>query len=101
MGVRGSCRAPPRSDVAEISGCFDGSTKHQAFTPPGRLISVSIMSGAQHEALAAAELVSRAKAGDPKAFDDLVRRYRRRIFACALHLSGSKSEADDITQDVF
>jgi RNA polymerase sigma-70 factor (ECF subfamily) len=59
------------------------------------------MTGAQREAEAAAELVARAKAGDPRAFDDLVRRYRRRIFACALHISGSGSEADDITQDVF
>lgn len=59
------------------------------------------MTGAQREAEAAAELVARAKAGDPRAFDDLVRRYRRRIFACALHISGSDSEADDITQDVF
>jgi RNA polymerase sigma-70 factor (ECF subfamily) len=59
------------------------------------------MSGAEREAQAAAELVARAKAGDPRAFDDLVRRYRRRIYACALHISGSQSEADDITQDVF
>jgi RNA polymerase sigma-70 factor (ECF subfamily) len=28
-------------------------------------------------------------------------RYRKRIFALALHISGSASEADDITQDVF
>jgi RNA polymerase sigma-70 factor, ECF subfamily len=30
-----------------------------------------------------------------------VRRYRKRIFALALHLSGSESDADDIVQDVF
>jgi RNA polymerase sigma-70 factor (ECF subfamily) len=46
-------------------------------------------------------LVARAKAGDGRAFDELVRRYRRRIFALALHLCGSESEADDISQDVF
>lgn len=59
------------------------------------------MTHAQREALAAASLVARAKAGDGAAFDDLVRRYRKRIFALALHLSGSESDADDITQDVF
>jgi RNA polymerase sigma-70 factor (ECF subfamily) len=59
------------------------------------------MTPAQREAQAAAALVARAKAGDARAFDDLVRRYRRRIFACALHISGSGPEADDITQDVF
>lgn len=56
---------------------------------------------AQHEAATAALLVSRAKAGDAQAFDALVRRYRSRIFALALHLSGSETEADDIVQDVF
>ena len=56
---------------------------------------------AQREAATAALLVARAKAGEPLAFDALVRRYRKRIFALALHLSGSESDADDIVQDVF
>lgn len=56
---------------------------------------------AQREAATAALLVARAKAGEPRAFDALVRRYRKRIFALALHLSGSESDADDIVQDVF
>ena len=56
---------------------------------------------AQREAATAAMLVARAKAGEPQAFDALVRRYRKRIFALALHLSGSESDADDIVQDVF
>lgn len=59
------------------------------------------MTNAQREAATATLLVERAKGGDPAAFDALVRRYRRRIFALALHLSGSESDADDITQDVF
>lgn len=59
------------------------------------------MTPAQREAATAALLVARAKAGDPHAFDALVRRYRKRIFALALHLSGSESDADDIVQDVF
>jgi len=49
----------------------------------------------------ASALVEAAKGGDPHAFDALVRRYRSRIFALALHLTGSRSEADDITQDAF
>jgi len=59
------------------------------------------MTEAQREAAAATILVARAKAGERGAFDDLVRRYRKRIFALALHLSGSESDADDVTQDVF
>jgi RNA polymerase sigma-70 factor, ECF subfamily len=60
-----------------------------------------MMTPAQREAATAALLVANAKAGDPRAFDALVRRYRKRIFALALHLSGSESDADDIVQDVF
>lgn len=49
----------------------------------------------------ASSLVEAAKSGDPHAFNALVLRYRSRIFALALHLTGSRSEADDITQDAF
>ena len=60
------------------------------------------MSGQKdREAAAASWLVDRAKAGDQHAFSELVRRYRRRILALALHLTGSESDAEDITQEVF
>ncbi|MCC6750183.1 MAG: sigma-70 family RNA polymerase sigma factor [Deltaproteobacteria bacterium] len=49
----------------------------------------------------AAILVARAQAGDHAAFSELVRRYRARIFALALHLTGTEAEADDVTQEVF
>jgi RNA polymerase sigma-70 factor (ECF subfamily) len=45
--------------------------------------------------------VARAKRGDSNAFDDLVRKYRPRVYALALHLTGQQSDADDITQDAF
>lgn len=47
------------------------------------------------------QLVARAKAGDSAAMGELYRRFRPRIYAMVLHLTGSRSEADDITQDVF
>jgi RNA polymerase sigma-70 factor (ECF subfamily) len=59
------------------------------------------MTNAEREAATAEHLVALAKAGDAPAFEALVRRYRKRILALALHLSGSRSDADDITQDVF
>ena len=59
------------------------------------------MTNADREAATATALVAAAKAGDQRAFDALVVRYRKRIFALALHITGSASEADDITQDVF
>ncbi len=59
------------------------------------------MTHAEREAATATALVAAAKAGDRGAFEALVTRYRKRIFALALHISGSTSEADDITQEVF
>jgi RNA polymerase sigma-70 factor (ECF subfamily) len=47
------------------------------------------------------ELVARAKRGERGAFDELVRRFRKRIYALCLHLTGSRTEADDITQETF
>src|SRR3954447_14678207 len=59
------------------------------------------MTHAEREAATATALVVAAKAGDQGAFAALVTRYRKRIFALALHITGSASEADDITQEVF
>jgi RNA polymerase sigma-70 factor (ECF subfamily) len=59
------------------------------------------MTSAELEAATATALVVAAKAGDQRAFEALVVRYRKRIFALALHITGSSSEADDIAQDVF
>ena len=56
---------------------------------------------AQKRARDADLLVARAREGDPSAFDGLVRRFRPRIYALALHLTGSSSDADDIAQDAF
>lgn len=49
----------------------------------------------------AALLVAQAKAGDKSAFEELVRRYRDRILALCLHLTGNEGDAEDITQEVF
>lgn len=59
------------------------------------------VSEAQRRGAEAAELVARAKAGDAAAFDELVRKYRPRVYSLALHLTGQASDADDITQDAF
>jgi RNA polymerase sigma-70 factor (ECF subfamily) len=59
------------------------------------------MTHAEREAATATALVAAAKAGDGRAFAALVARYRKRIFALALHITRSASEADDIAQDVF
>ena len=46
-------------------------------------------------------LVRLARAGDERAFELLVRRYRTKIHALSLHLTGRASDAEDVTQEVF
>src|SRR3982751_399046 len=59
------------------------------------------MTNAEREAATATALVAAAKAGDARAFEAPGARYRKRIFALALHITRSASEADDIAQNVF
>ncbi|HYL80915.1 MAG TPA: sigma-70 family RNA polymerase sigma factor, partial [Candidatus Acidoferrum sp.] len=46
-------------------------------------------------------LVARAQAGEPAAFEALVRRYERWVFTLALRLVGDRGEAEDMAQEVF
>src|ERR1700761_6887409 len=46
-------------------------------------------------------LVARAKEGDDAAFEQLVRQYERQIFRVAQHITQSREDAEDITQDAF
>ena len=39
--------------------------------------------------------------GDQAAFDELVRRYQRRVFGICMHYFGNASEAEDAAQDAF
>lgn len=55
----------------------------------------------QDKALEAERLVHAAQSGQRGAFDELVRTYRPRVYALALHITGSASDADDVTQDTF
>jgi RNA polymerase sigma-70 factor (ECF subfamily) len=45
--------------------------------------------------------ISRSLQGDHEAFESLVRRYQRMIFALTYRMSGSPTDAEDLTQDVF
>lgn len=48
-----------------------------------------------------ADLVSRARAGDGEACNELVKRYRRAAFRFALQLTGHREDALDVTQDAM
>ena len=48
-----------------------------------------------------AELVARARQGDHGAYEELVRRHHRRIYALVYHMTGHREDAEDLVQDVF
>ncbi len=45
--------------------------------------------------------IRRSLQGDPEAFESLVRRYQRMIYALTFRMTGSATDAEDLTQDVF
>ncbi len=47
------------------------------------------------------ELVEACRAGDSDAFDSLVERHMRRVYAMAYRLTGSHDDADDLAQETF
>lgn len=48
-----------------------------------------------------AALIASALRGDKQAFTDLVRKFQRRVYSTALHITGNHSDADDVAQDSF
>lgn len=46
-------------------------------------------------------LVERTKAGDSRAFDELVRHYQNRIYGLTFRMLGNRQEAEDLAQEVF
>jgi len=46
-------------------------------------------------------VVEDARDGDLRAFEQLVRRYQRRIYRLALRMTASSADAEDVTQEVF
>lgn len=48
-----------------------------------------------------ARLVRRIRAGDDRAFEEIVRIYQNRIFGLSLRMIGNRQEAEDLAQEVF
>ena len=48
-----------------------------------------------------AAVVAQARTGDAKAFNELLRRYERKIFRLALHITQNREDAEDVLQETF
>jgi RNA polymerase sigma-70 factor (ECF subfamily) len=46
-------------------------------------------------------VVKRVQAGDVSAFDQLIRKYRERVFGVVYNLTSNREDASDLTQDAF
>lgn len=46
-------------------------------------------------------IVQRVQSGEVECFDDLVRKYRERIWSVVYHLTSNREDAADLTQDAF
>lgn len=48
-----------------------------------------------------ADVVARAKGGNPSAFEELFHRHERKIYRLALNITGRPEDAEDVLQDAF
>lgn len=55
----------------------------------------------QQEADSDWEIVQRVQAGDVAAFDDLILRYRGRVYGMIYNMTSNREDASDLTQDAF
>jgi RNA polymerase sigma-70 factor (ECF subfamily) len=46
-------------------------------------------------------LLARLRAGDARAFEEMVTAYQHRVFGVALRMLGSRAEAEDVAQETF
>lgn len=65
----------------------------------GRVEAATVSTAAIHDL--DLELVERHRVGDPRAFDEIYRRFDHMVFGLALRLSGSDDQAADLTQEIF
>jgi len=47
------------------------------------------------------QLIERAKRGEREAFGALVKKYQRRVYATAFHITGNHGDADDVAQEAL
>jgi len=46
-------------------------------------------------------VVQRVQSGDVSAFDNLIRKYRERVYAVVYNMTSNREDAADLTQDAF
>ena len=93
----GACYADGYGNLREalVLQCASGANRTRSMDPlPVKPAQGSISEGE-------GTLVAQAKAGDIRAFEELVNRYERKIFRLAMNITQNKEDAEDVMQEAF
>jgi RNA polymerase sigma-70 factor (ECF subfamily) len=88
-------------DPAQVINCMENGSHCTAVMDSALLMSRLQARDLPPETIDIPVLVRRTLAGDATAFEQLIIRYERRIFALAMKLLGSTDDAQDAAQEVF
>ena len=107
-GARATAKAKPRAKAGARAGA-KGKEKSAAGPKPVAPSSPPVPAVAETRppappapgALDDAELVSRAQGGDTRAFDELVRRYRDKVYRLSFKILRHEEDAAEALQDAF
>lgn len=87
-------------NVAAPAGS-ESSGVHATATSPSAAPIDAIDEERRQRDLRDRHLVRRLRAGDQRAFEELVRTYQNRVFGLMLRMIGNRQEAEDLAQEVF
>ena len=97
-----TCGAGPAAGTRLAVGGVESKTAmHVSRVSPKKNSSASNPQTSAREAAIDRELVRRVNAGDEAAFNEIVERYRTKIFGLTLGLLHNQGDAEELTQDTF
>jgi RNA polymerase sigma-70 factor (ECF subfamily) len=86
---------------AEIAFGFDEAAELPLFQAPTTQVIPTAPAGVIDPSAADMDLCRLASKGDLAAFEMIYQRYNRRTYSLTLRMTGSQTEAEDLTQEVF
>ena len=92
FGSRGAVPTGEARDEAAAASLSEGGGR-QARRPPG--------AGDAGDASDDADLVTRSRAGDMRAFESIYRRHAGRLYSLACRMAGSPADGEDLLQEIF
>jgi len=96
-----AARAPAPDPVLEPIEALSSDAPAPRITPPPKSGPALVGRASPPAKPSDRELVDRTRAGDQRAFGEIVRRHQRRIHRLALHMLRDRAEAEDIAQETF